>query len=311
MARPEKVGHDYFSFYTNPEKREEFGIIFSQKGTEGYVTILELECLIRGDYGEGYYVKGNDATLSKLQDRTKCVTMNKIKEILEYAVKIDYFDKKLFLKHKIITNKRIQFDHVYNSQRRNNLMIKKDYMLLTDEDLYIGGIKRKLTLEKGYFQWVNVSNNSINVDINSINVSNNSVNVSEKCNNKIKENKIKENESKLNEIKLDKIDSESNGNSVSNSESEIEFSSLHVVVQQLILENFLNIGKDPLYIYELNDFCFELNQKEGYAVKKIRKAGLAVIRTMKEKRDNPTPAPMTCFIFSVSLFSSNQENVKI
>ena len=81
--------------------------------------------------------------------------------------------------------------------------------------------------------------------------------------------------------------------------------SIHVVVRQLILENFLSPEKDPLYIGELSNFCFELNQKEGYSGNEINKAGSRIIRRMKQKRDKPTeydkPIGDVCSWFQVAL----------
>lgn len=290
MARPEKQGHDYFPVSTSREDRKPMKIMQSKFGNDGSMTVFELDCLIRGNRSNGYCLYGDEETICDLHEivslGSRTYDRKKLDEILTYAINTGYYDKKIYQKHKMFTNKEIQRDHIFTSKRRQGLRIKKEYMLLTEEDLEDLGVADNFVLENGYFRWVNVNNNSVNVDNNSINVNNNSINVDKKCTNKIKEKEIKEKESKLNEIKPNKISSKSNSEGNSNSES--ENSSLHLVVQQLISENFLNMKKDPLFIQELHNYCFELNQKYKYSGSEIIKAGSILVRSLIKKRDKPT-----------------------
>lgn len=285
MARPEKFGHDYFPFYTSREDRKPLRLMQSKYDNDGYVCVLELDCLIRRV--NGYYLPGNDETLSELSDYCGNIKRSKLEEILLYAIESGYYDEEKYRKYKIFTNKTIQEDHIYNSQRRNNLRIKKEYMLLTDEDIDELGIKRILTIENGYYQWFNVDINPINVNNNSVNVDNNSINVGKKYGNKIKEKKIIKKESKVNEMTSNENIGQSISMGKSISESEINIGSLHVVAQYLVNNDFLKLDKDILDIYEISDFCFELNTQEGFPVRKIRRAGLIMVKGLKKRRENP------------------------
>lgn len=309
MARPEKFGHDYFSFYTRSDESNHedlLTMISHTGGYEGYVAILELDCLIRGATPDsnGYYIIMDQRNSNKLATITK-LTIKKLEMIIEKALEIGHYDRDMYDKFGILTSKRIQEDHINTSVKRNNLLIRREYMLLSSKDIRELGIKRKLACIEDFYIWKDTqievinsiendenevfidSNNEVSFSNNSVSSRNNEVSSSKSTQikiNKIKENKIKENEKKLNS----ESNSNCNGNCNSKEEDKplIDYSKLHIFLQSLLKKELF--PEDPIDIYSLNEFLFELQQDTseggyGYSFKDVMKAGRVIMRTLKNK----------------------------
>lgn len=286
MARPEKLGHDYFPFFTSREDRTKLNIIQASKGNDGFVVILMTECLIRGNRSNGYYIKCDLDMSARLHNECGGIKIEKIQDILEFAIENEYFDKKLYQKYKILTNRQIQEDHLLSSQRRSNFSIKKEYMILKLPEVKELGIKKKIVLEDGFYTWLIDNNNSVNVDNNFINVDNNSINADN--NTQIKINKIKENEITSNSDCNCKGNSEGKVN-VKNEDSphsSFDYSKLHTALVSFIKNKIF--PDDPLEVEAMNNFLFELQTPVdkggyGYSSGEVKDASRKVKKTLLGK----------------------------
>lgn len=286
MARPEKLGHDYFPFFTSRDDRTKLNIIQASKGNDGFVVILMTECLIRGNRSNGYYINCDLDMSARLHNECGGVKIEKIQDVLQFAIENEYFDKKLYQKYKILTNRQIQEDHLLSSQRRSNFKIKKEYMLLKLSEVKELGIKKKIVLEDGFYTWISDGNNRINDDIKPIIVNNNSIN--DDISAQIKINKIKENEITLNS------EGKSNGNSegkviVKNEDSphsSVDLSKLHTALVSFVRNKIF--PDDPLEIEAMNNFLFELQTPVdkggyGYTSGEVKDASRKVKKTLLSK----------------------------
>lgn len=286
MARPEKLGHDYFPFFTSRDDRTKLNIIQASKGNDGFVVILMTECLIRGNRSNGYYINCDLDMSARLHNECGGVKIEKIQDVLQFAIENEYFDKKLYQKYKILTNRQIQEDHLLSSQRRSNFKIKKEYMLLKLSEVKELGIKKKIVLEDGFYTWISDGNNQVNDDIKPIIVNNNSIN--DDISTQIKINKIKENEI------ISNSEGKSNGNSegkviVKNEDtphSSVDLSKMHTALVSFVRNKIF--PDDPLEIEAMNNFLFELQTPVdkggyGYTSGEVKDASRKVKKTLLSK----------------------------
>ena len=187
MARPFKQGLDYFPLDTNNDNK--FEILESEYGLLGFGFIIKMFQKI---YSNGYYFEWNQYSSSLLKKEFG-LEKEIITEIIDFCVKINIFDEKLYKEKNILTSKGIQKRYFTISKRRKELseIIKRDFILI---DLSKYGINvdnnsvnvsnnkiienqgKSLFLkkiQKLHSNGINVNNNSVNVDNNLINVCNN------------------------------------------------------------------------------------------------------------------------------------------
>ncbi len=176
MARPNKIGLDYFPVDTEfePKINSICAIIESKNRELHRATVIgTLLLLWQAVYKNGYYLEFDEDILITFAVRECGLGFDDFTLILETFISKGIFDKTLYEKHKILTSKGLQKQYL-NIAKRRSVEIEKRYSLLND-------VKK-----------------SINVNDNSVNVCNNSINVCNNATNKRKENKRKENETKLN-----------------------------------------------------------------------------------------------------------------
>lgn len=189
MARPQKIGLDYFPLDTDIDQDDKVAIIEAQHGMLGFAITIKLLMKI---YSEGYYYDWTEKEQILFSKRVN-VDINQVNVIIDDCVKWGLFDEKLFNEYKILTSKGIQSRYFEAVKRRQRVEIAKEFLLLDDEI-------------------VNVYNNlfvvSINDDINE--------EVKRVDDNINPQSKVKE--SKVNKIKV----KESNNNITAAAETKIE-----------------------------------------------------------------------------------------
>ncbi len=164
MARPIKSGVDYFPLDTVLDTK--FELIEAEFGLTGFAIVVKLFQKIYGE--QGYYCEWTNEVA--LLFSHKCGGGNVVSEIVSAAIKRGIFDKNMYDKYSILTSKGIQERYFEAVNRRVQVNVKKEYLLISDTILS-----------------ENVNINSINVNINTENVDRNT--------------QIKEKESKVNESK--------------------------------------------------------------------------------------------------------------
>lgn len=154
MARPQKIGLDYFPLDCSPDKK--LKAIIRKFGAEGFGVVVGL---FQHVYSEGYFVKwtndfAEDFALEMNVD--ECV----LDDVLSFCIKREMFNAQLFKTKKILTSTGIQ----------------KRYLLATE--------RRKCSQINHH--------NLINVDNNSLNAGDNEVNDIISTQSKVKKSKVKE-----------------------------------------------------------------------------------------------------------------------
>lgn len=204
MARPNKIGLDYFPLDVDIFDDEKMVAISGEFGIKGEITVIKLLCAI---YKNGYFVLWNDLFKFKLARTLPGMSPELIESIVYRLVLWGFFDKALFDSVEVLTSKGIQKRYFEASKRRK---ITRDlpYLLIDevcgcegDEALSsVDGLRNARSTVSGrgvnvYNNGVNVCNNSplgdsetsstygknpsasVNVCKNGVNVYNNSVNV--------------------------------------------------------------------------------------------------------------------------------------
>lgn len=170
MARPGKVGLDYFPLDCVLDDKIE--LIEAEFGLTGFAVVVKLFQKIYGE--QGYYCEWTKEVA--LLFARKCgLGGNAVSEIVSASVKRGIFDNNLYAKYGILTSKGIQKRYFEAVNRRKQIEVKNEYLL----------IKVTHFLESD-------GKNPINADINSINDS-------KSTQSKVKESKV--NKSKVKERK--------------------------------------------------------------------------------------------------------------
>lgn len=213
MARPNKIGLDYFPLDVDIFDDEKMTAISGEFGIKGEITVIKLLCAI---YKNGYFVLWNDLFKFKLARNLPGMSPELIESIVNRLVLWEFFDKALFDSVKVLTSKGIQ-KRYFEASRRRKITRDLPYLLIDEvcgcegnETLSsVDGLMDARSTVSGC--GVNVCNNSplgdsetsstygenpsasVNVCKNGVNVYNNSVNVCKNTTNKRKEKEIKEN----------------------------------------------------------------------------------------------------------------------
>lgn len=190
MARPNKIGLDYFPLDVDIFEDEKISAISGEFGIKGEITVIKLLCAI---YRNGYFILWNDLLKFKLLRNLPGVSSELIESIVNRLVLWEFFDKALFDSVKVLTSRGIQ-KRYFEASKRRKAAGDLPYLLIeevcgcVDKDIHssVDGIKdaRSNVSDCG----VNVNNNSSSGDVetsstngehpeNLINVYNNRVNV--------------------------------------------------------------------------------------------------------------------------------------
>ena len=177
MARPVKEGLDYYPLNADFMSDIKVRRLIRSFGSKSIGVVIALLGMIYGD--KGYYILLNDDVAFIISEQT-LEDEDLVNQIINKLIEIEFFDKNLYEKHRVLTSKGIQKRFISATERR------KDVNLITKYNL------------------VNVDNNSssdvVNVYNNPVNVDNNpSSDVVNVCNNQqSKEKESKEKQSKEN-----------------------------------------------------------------------------------------------------------------
>ena len=146
MPRPIKTGLDYFPLDVDISNDSKVELIEAEFGLKGFALIIKIFCRI---YRNGYYCEWNDDVKLLL---AKCVGEpgSLVGEIVSRSIKRGLFNKSVFNKFGILTSSAIQKRYLSAIDRRNNVKLTSEYLLIDVND---------------YINPANVNINSINVNI--------------------------------------------------------------------------------------------------------------------------------------------------
>ncbi|MHC9537734.1 Lin1244/Lin1753 domain-containing protein [Dellaglioa sp. BT-FLS60] len=170
MARPAKLGLDYFPFDVDTFEDERIEAISGEFGLKGELTVIKLLCAI---YKNGYFVVWNDLFKMKLSKRLPGVSPELLEAIVQRLITWEFFNEDLYNSSGVLSSLDIQETYLEATKRRQN-MPKMDYCI---HDVNI-----------------NYPTTGVNVDINT-----------QTKLNKTKLNKTKLNETTTAEVKVDSL----------------------------------------------------------------------------------------------------------
>lgn len=106
MARPQKVGLDYFPLDVDIDQDDKVAIIEAQHGIVGFSIVIKLLMKI---YSEGYYYDWTEKEQILFAKRVN-VDINDVNVIINDCVKWGLFEEVTFNEHKILTSKEFSQD---------------------------------------------------------------------------------------------------------------------------------------------------------------------------------------------------------
>ena len=117
MARPQKLGMDYFPFDVDFFIDEKISAVEGEFGSLGVLAVIKLLCLI---YRNGYFIRWSDVVLFGLLRQIPELKEDELNHIIERLVEWGFFDKGLFDSERILTSHGIQsrFFEVYKNRVR-------------------------------------------------------------------------------------------------------------------------------------------------------------------------------------------------
>ncbi len=145
MARPQKTGIDYFYFDCDFFENRKVRKILKGCGLQGITILSYLLCNI---YKSGYYITWDDEESTFDISDSIGVSDGAVSELVKKAIEVEFFSKKMYEKHRILTSAAIQEIYFDACKRRDVIKYDKRYILIP----------------------VNVYTNAVNVYINPKNV---------------------------------------------------------------------------------------------------------------------------------------------
>ena len=177
MARPVKEGLDYYPLNADFMSDIKVRRLIRSFGSKSIGVVVALLGMIYGD--KGYYILLNDDVAFIISEQT-LEDEELVNQIINKLIEIEFFDKNLYEKHRVLTSKGIQKRFISATERRKDVNLITKYNLVNVDNNSSSDV-------------VNVYNNPVNVDNNS---SSDVVNVYNNQQRKEKESKVKKSKEK-------------------------------------------------------------------------------------------------------------------
>ena len=133
MARPQKVGVEYFPLDVDIDQDDKVAIIEAQHGIKGFGIVIKLLMHI---YKNGYYYEWTEKEQLLFSKRVN-VDINEVNVIINDCIKWGLFDERLFKSFKILTSRGIQKRYFEIVKRRQRVEVIKEYLLLDNDDINV------------------------------------------------------------------------------------------------------------------------------------------------------------------------------
>lgn len=129
-----KVGLDYFELDCHLE--DKIKLVQAEYGLKGFAVIVKLYQKIYGGYG--YYCEWSEDSLLLFmaENALSSDSKNLIQKIVSTCIRRDIFSERLFNNFNILTSKGIQKRYLKATSRREKVIMKKEYLLLSDAKKY-------------------------------------------------------------------------------------------------------------------------------------------------------------------------------
>lgn len=151
MARPNKIGVEYFPFDVDFFNDEKIGAISGEFGIKGELACIKLLCAI---YRQGYFILWSEMLQMKLIKELPGVSATLLNEIVSRLIRWNFFDKDLFDKSGILTSKGIQRRYFEITKRREKNSVDLPYLLVSVNNNQVSAYRNTISDD------INVCNNS-------------------------------------------------------------------------------------------------------------------------------------------------------
>ena len=207
MARPVKEGLDYYPLNADFMSDIKVRRLIRSFGSKSIGVVIALLGMIYGD--KGYYILLNDDVAFIISEQT-LEDEDLVNQIINKLIEIEFFDKNLYEKHRVLTSKGIQKRFISATERRKDVNLITKYNLVNVYNNPSSDV-------------VNVYNNPVNVYNNPssdvVNVYNNPssdvVNVYNNQQRKEKKSKVKKSKEKESKEKQSKENTDDSCNAPS------------------------------------------------------------------------------------------------
>jgi DnaD/phage-associated family protein len=129
MARPQKIGLEYFPLDVDIDQDDKVALIEAQHGITGFAVVVKLLMKI---YKNGYFYEWTEKEQLLFSKRVN-VDINAVIVIINDCIKWGLFDSELLETFKILTSKGIQRRYLEATTRRKKVEIEAKYLLLDEK----------------------------------------------------------------------------------------------------------------------------------------------------------------------------------
>lgn len=133
MARPQKIGLDYFPLDVDIDQDDKVALIEAQHGLKGFAIVIKLLMKI---YKNSYFYEWTKKEQLLFSKRVN-VDINDINVVINDCIEWGLFDSELYKNYKILTSSGIQRRFLEAVGRRQKVKIDKNYLLLDDETVNV------------------------------------------------------------------------------------------------------------------------------------------------------------------------------
>jgi len=126
MARPQKIGLDYFPVDTNISDDDKIFYIESEHGIVGFGVFIKLLTKI---YDNSYFIEWNKFRQNVFARKFN-VDINIVLDVVNVALECGLFDEKLYKNYTILTSSAIQNRYLKAISRRSNVDLVEEFSLI-------------------------------------------------------------------------------------------------------------------------------------------------------------------------------------
>jgi DNA replication protein DnaD len=132
MARPKKIGLEYFPMDVDMDQDDKIYLIKADHGWEGFAIVIKLLMEIYG--GEGYYISWDDKK-AKIFARKNLFDLDVVNAVINSCLEEHFFNRKLFDGHEILSSVGIQKRYLEATSRRKEVEIDGRFLLISINEI--------------------------------------------------------------------------------------------------------------------------------------------------------------------------------
>jgi len=126
MARPLKESLDYFPLDIDFDQDDKLVVVIGKYGMNGLGIVVKIMMEI---YRNGYFYLWGEREQYVFSNRVN-VDINTISEVINECIKWDFFNKKMYEDHNILTSKGFQKRFIEAAKRRKQITMHENYILI-------------------------------------------------------------------------------------------------------------------------------------------------------------------------------------